>query len=58
MTKNMTLGEYLEIKYEQEIGEPWSALEESVRERNKDFFLYYDDERLEVRKWWQVWKSW
>ena len=57
----MTLSKYIEKKYEQEFGEPWSALEERVRKRNKDFFTFYDnyprgDENPEVKKWWQFWK--
>ena len=56
----MKLNEYIERKYEKDFGESWSALEERVRERNKDFFVLYDsfshEEEPEVRKWWQIWR--
>jgi len=50
----------LEERYEREIGEPWSALEERVRGRHVELFKILDQPRERERdklakQWWRFW---
>lgn len=51
---------YIERKYEQDFGEPWSALEARVRARHPHVFALLDhleeNDMLPKKKWWQIWK--
>lgn len=57
----MNMTTYLEKRYERECGEPWSALEASVRSRHPELFamldVYEDQEDGDTNKrpWWRFW---
>lgn len=55
----LDIGEYMERRYEQDMGEPWSALEARTRARHPELFVLLDslkEEEVPKKKWWQIWK--